>query len=252
VVPVTKNHLERAAALLQFFGVANANSWNAQYGSLSVAFRKSAAFRPSVEATACWLRLAEVEAMSIECGPFVEKAFIGSLREARGMTRRLPERLRELLQARCAAAGVALVFVAELKATHLSGATRWLNPDKAMLALSLRHKTDDHFWFSFFHEAGHLLRDSKKVVYLDSGDEGVSCVDEEPANRFACDFLIPPDAYRRFVARHRFSESSVCRLSDEIGIAAGIIVGRLQHDGHVPYNSLLNHLKRTVAFSQKS
>ena len=91
----------------------------------------------------------------------------------------------------CAESGVALVYVGELKGTHLSGAARWLNPGKALLALSLRYKTDDHFWFSFFHEAGHILRDGKKKVFLD-GVSSYAC-DEEKADRFACNILISED-----------------------------------------------------------
>jgi len=249
-VPPTRDATERAHALLEFFGVGSVDSWQAQYGSLRVAFRKSEAFKPSLEATACWLRLAELEAMPMECAPFVERAFVASLKQAREMTRKLPERFEQVLRNRCAAAGVALVFVAELKGTHLSGAARWLNPEKAMLALSLRHKTDDHFWFSFFHEAGHLLRDSKKLVFLDGSDGTPACDDDEQANRFACDMLISPDAYRRFVAEGRFSERAVTGFAGEVGIAPGIVVGRLQHDGHVLFNSALNHLKRTIEFSQ--
>jgi len=250
VVEATRNLSERANELLGFFGVGSVDAWEKEYGKLQVAFRRSPAFNQSPEATACWLRLAELQAMATECAPFDERAFMSSLREARRISREPPAGFDVVLREQSAVAGVALVFVPELRTTHLSGATRWLNPDKAMLALSLRHKTDDHFWFSFFHEAGHLLRDSKKAVYLDSGDEGFSCVEEEQADRFACDFLIPPDAYRRFVAMHRYSESSVCWFSDEIGIAPGIVVGRLQHDGHVPFNSALNHLKRTVEFTE--
>jgi len=250
VVEATRNITERANELLEFFGVGSVDAWETEYGSLQVAFRQSTAFKPSLEATACWLRLAELQAMETECAPFEEKAFLASLRDARAITREPSPGFERVLQERCASTGVALAFVAELKGTHLSGATRWLNPDKAMMALSLRHKTDDHFWFSFFHEAGHLLRDSKKAVYLDGGDGGFACVDEEQADRFACDFLIPPDAYRRFVAAERFSESSVTKFATEVGIAPGIVVGRLQHDGHGPYNSVLNHLKRTIAFSQ--
>ncbi len=77
-----------------------------------------------------------------------------------------------------------------------------------------------------------------------------SCVDEERVDRFACDFLIPPDAYRKFVAVAMFSEAAVTIFSRKIGIAPGIVVGRLQHDSHVPYNSVLNHLKRSVEFSE--
>ncbi len=250
VVPATTDAVERAAALLRFFGVASADLWERQYGSLRVAFRKSAAFAPLLEATACWLRLAETQAVQTECAAFDESSFMTSLREARDLTRELPEGFDRVLQNNCAAAGVALVFVAELRQTHLSGAARWLHPEKAMLALSLRHKTDDHFWFSFFHEAGHLLRDSKKKVYLDWADGAPLCDDEDEANRFACDTLLPPEAYRRFVSEGRFSERAVARFAGEVGIAAGIVVGRLQHDGHIPFNSVLNHLKRTMAFSQ--
>ena len=60
------------------------------------------------------------------------------------------------LQGRCAAAGVAVVFVPALPKTGVSGATRWLHPQKAIIQLSLRYKSNDHLWFTFFHEAGHI------------------------------------------------------------------------------------------------
>jgi HTH-type transcriptional regulator / antitoxin HigA len=248
VVRNVRDSRERADSLLEFFGVGSVDAWETEYGSLQVAFRQSTAFKPSLEATACWLRLAELQAMEAVCVPFEEKAFLAALRHARAITREPSPGFGQVLQERCASSGVALAFVAELKGTHLSGATRWLNPDKAMMALSLRHKTDDHLWFSFFHEAGHLLRDSKKMVYLDGADGGFSCTNEEQADRFACDFLIPPDAYRRFVVGRHFSEASIMVFADDLGIAPGIVVGRLQHDGHLPFNSGLNHLKRALQF----
>ena len=250
VVRGTRNNGERANELLEFFGVGSVDAWEVEYGNLQVAFRQSTAFRSSLEATACWLRLAELSAMETECAPFEEKAFLVSLKDARAITREPSLGFDRILQERCASAGVALAFVAEFKGTHLSGAARWLNSDKAMIGLSLRHKTEDHFWFSFFHEAGHLLRDSKKLVYLDGGDGGFACIDEAQADRFACDFLVPRDQYRRFVVAERFSAHSVTRFAEEVGIAPGIVVGRLQHDSHVPYNSVLNHLKRTIEFAQ--
>ena len=246
VVPSTRDPEERAAALLQFFAVANAESWETQYGSLQVAFRKSVAFTHSREAIACWLRLAETQAVQTRCAAFDEALFMSALKQARGLTQELPEEFDCILRGACATAGVALVFVAELKGTHLSGAARWLNPDKAMVALSLRHKMDDHFWFSFFHEAGHLLKDSKKKVYLDGADGAPSCDVEDEANRFACDMLLPPDAYRRFVAAERYNEKTVTEFAGKVGVAAGVVVGRLQHDRHIPFNSALNHLKRTI------
>jgi Zn-dependent peptidase ImmA (M78 family) len=131
----------------------------------------------------------------------------------------------------CAAAGVAVVFVPELPKTRICGATRWLNSDKALIQLSLRYKTDDHLWFAFFHEAGHILKHRKREVFLefkeDQGDE-----EEKEADRFAADLLIPPAELKQFMASGKQrSIDGIQQFASEIGIAPGIVVGRLQHDG---------------------
>ena len=68
----------------------------------------------------------------------------------------------------CAHAGVAVVFVQELPNTGISGSTQWLTPTKALVQLSLRYKTDDQLWFTFFHEAGHILAHGKRQVFLET------------------------------------------------------------------------------------
>ena len=52
-----------------------------------------------------------------------------------------------------------------------------------------RYKKDDFFWFTFFHEAAHLLLHSKKETFVDDGTD--NDVIENEANDFATDFLIP-------------------------------------------------------------
>jgi len=142
----------------------------------------------------------------------------------------------------CADAGVALAFVGELPGTHLSGATRWVGKAKALIMLSLRHKSDDHFWFSFFHEAGHILFGGKKSVFLDEMNAWID-PEEEKANRFASDILIPRQAYTAFLDKEIYTYSSVQSFAQTLGIAPGIVVGRLQHDGVISWQSL-NSLKR--------
>ena len=67
----------------------------------------------------------------------------------------------------CASCGVAIVFAPTPKGCPASGARRWLSPDKALTMLSLRHNTNDHLWFSFFHEAGHIVVHEKKLLCLE-------------------------------------------------------------------------------------
>ena len=142
----------------------------------------------------------------------------------------------------CAEAGVALVFVSELPGTHLSGATMWLNKDKALLMLSLRHKRDDHFWFCFFHEAGHILLGKKKSIFLDEMNS-FKDTEEDMANEFASNILISPDLYRDFVAQKDFTPVAIGNFTRQLGIAPGIVVGRLQHDREIHWRTL-NELTR--------
>ncbi len=71
------------------------------------------------------------------------------------------------MTAGCAAVGVAVVLVPELPGTRVSGATRWLTPGKALIQLSLRYKSDDQLWFTFFHEAAHVLLHGKRDLFIE-------------------------------------------------------------------------------------
>ena len=93
------------------------------------------------------------------------------------------------LQALASAAGVAVVFVPAPPGCRVSGANQWLSPIRALIALSLRHKSNDHLWFTLFHEAGHILKHGKKATIVD-GLDGVDEVHEAEADRFAADQLI--------------------------------------------------------------
>ena len=64
-------------------------------------------------------------------------------------------------------AGVAIALVPEIKGAPVSGAAKWLTPEKALIGLNPRDKRNDRFWFAFLHEAGHILNGSKKVTFID-------------------------------------------------------------------------------------
>ncbi|WP_157594150.1 ImmA/IrrE family metallo-endopeptidase [Streptosporangium amethystogenes] len=131
----------------------------------------------------------------------------------------------------CAQHGVAVVFVGEITGARASGATRWISTDKAMLLLSLRYKTDDHLWFTFFHEIGHILLHGKSDTWIENNipDDDPK---EEEADQFSCDLLIP----KKHLAKLRSLKSlgSVRTFASDIGVSPGIVVGRLQHDGLWP------------------
>ena len=254
-LPKLKSDVEKLRALLNFFGVAGVKEWQDLWETSKPSFRKSFAFRDNTAAVAAWLRRGELEAIQVACSPYKESTFLAALNKIRGLTEESPNVFEPALKALCAEAGVAVVFIPELPGTHLYGATRWIGTTKAMIQLSLRGKSDDHLWFTLLHEAGHILLHGKKDVFIEAKGEGCremgGSEKEKEANRFAQDLLVPPDKYQAFLACDCFNESDIRRFAREIGIAPGIVVGRVQHEKLIPF-SVWNTLKKRFKFREEN
>ncbi len=118
------------------------------------------------------------------------------------------------------------------------------------MQLSLRYKTDDQLWFTFFHEAGHILLHGKRQVFLEI-DGKDSEEDEDEANTFASDILIPPIQWQQFIAQDTYrTKVGIQEFAQKIGIAPGIVVGCLQHEKLLPF-SHCNDLKRFLQWDME-
>jgi addiction module HigA family antidote len=234
-----------ADALLRFFAIAKPEQLP-QVCQVA-RFRKSE--NSKTEPLLAWLRQGKIEGQKVRCEPFNKTAFEELLSRARSWTRLSPNAFQPLLVNECAKTGVAVVFVPELKGSGAFGATVWLSPNKAMIQLSLRYKTNDHLWFTFFHEAEHILRHGHTRNFIESkGMENTA--EESEANKFAALRLIPVKELHRFLNNGKaISATTVTTFADSIGIAPGIVVGRLQHDGKLSYKNL-NHLKVTLKWTE--
>lgn len=240
-LPVCDDLAATAHATLSYFGVASPALWEAYWTKFAVRFRKSNLAADELGIVSCWLRKGELDAQKIETRPFNAGEFEAALRQIRALTKKAPKVFQPGMRHLCAEAGVALVFTPELRRLRVSGATYWLTKDKALIQLSLLYKADDHFWFTFFHESRHVLQEVKNGVFvegLEGGDDA-----EADANAFAADFLIPKEQYAAFLRRGDFRAQSVTSFAERLGIAPGILVGRLQHDKAIGYDRL-NSLKR--------
>jgi addiction module HigA family antidote len=239
---------QQVAACLKFFAVASVDAWRQRYEQPLAVYRTSKSFTTEQGALASWLRRSETQAAAIPCRPYDAKAFRTSLQEMRRLScEQDPSVLVPQLQGLAAAAGVAVVFVPAPPKCRVSGATQWLSPERALIALSLRHKTNDHLWFTLFHEAGHILKHGKKATFVD-GLDGVDEEHEAEADRFAADQLIPPAAAQTLQGLR--SEQEVMAAAETLGIAPGIVVGRMQHEGWLP-RTHLNGLKLSYRWPQE-
>ena len=233
-VAATRDPIERVRELLKYFGVARLSAVTEVQ---SAAYRKSRTRNASPEALAAWLRKGEIDAAEVKTKPFDARKLKASLARIRQMTQLPPEEFQQPLCDLCAECGVALVFVPHLPRTHANGAVRWLDKDKALVQLSVLHRYDDIFWFSLFHELAHPLLHGKREVFVERPD-GQKDEKEQEADQFASDILIPPDAFERVRMLEPYSRARVQAFAREIGVVPSIVVGRLQHEGLLPYTHL--------------
>ncbi len=227
---------------LRFFGVSSVDAWRKAILAPSVQYRSNKAKAKYPGYVAAWLRMGELQAEAIDCESFNGQEFRRLLQQevreltpadARVWRRRLPEL--------CAQAGVAVVLTKEIPRAAISGATRWLSKrETPLIQLSLKFKTDDQFWFSFYHEAGHVLLHGRREMYIDCG-AGNETEEEREASAFAGNLLIPPEHIAQLP--YLRSKAIIRRFASSIGVSPGIVVGRLQHEDLMP-KSHCNDLKK--------
>lgn len=242
LIPSHGNGADLVEQLLRFFGVAHPAQWKEP----QVAYRKSQKFESDCYALSAWLREGELEAAEIPSQPYDENRFLEVLRSARSLTALDPQQWWPALQQRCAEAGVLVTIINAYTGVKANGATRWLSQDKALIQLSLRHKWEDVFWFTFFHEAGHVVLHRKKDLFIevdkkDLADNPEALQAEAEADRFAARTLIPPPYARRLRA---LDLSEVVSFAESLDIAPAIVVGRMHHDKLLAYNKGNNFRRR--------
>lgn len=221
----TQDKITQLIEVLHFFGVSSVLAWRKIWENPEVAARRSKCFESRPEHAAVWIRMGELEANEIECAPYDKNRFKKAVARIRRLTCEPPDVFVAEMKRECAEAGVALALVPEIPKVPWNGATKWLTPTKAMVLLNLRGKKEDIFWFSFFHEAGHVLHDGKKGLYIN--DENQADDREKRADAFAAETLIPA-AYDARIKAIR-SREELQALAEELDVSPGIVAGRFQH-----------------------
>lgn len=219
------DQVSQVREVLKFYGVGSVAAWSEIWDAPAVAARRSPCFETRPGDASAWIRQGELQAHEVSCQPYDKARFRAALQQIRSLTREPAQVFEPAMKQLCAQAGVALALVREMKKVPWSGATKWLTPSKAMILLCLRGKGEDKFWFSFFHEAGHILHDSKKDLLINDGSHDDPR--EERANQFASDLLIPQKFNSRISSLK--SRAEVVLLAEDLGIAPGIVAGRYQY-----------------------
>lgn len=250
ILSSSKSDVETLREVLRFFRFAAPKDWDAYYlgNSTDVAFRISLKNTPNPAAVAVWLRLGEKQLESKTLPEYNARRFKESMLQFREIAQKQPDSFLQEVEKLAASCGVAMVFTPGLPHTKISGAARWIH-QTPLIQLSDLYKTNDQFWFSFFHEACHILKHSKKAVFLENTEGASQDLDKErEANEYAANLLIPKDAYHTWANSYsHFDEQIIRHFARDVGIHPGIVVGRLQHDSLLK-PAFHNQLKVGVRF----
>lgn len=251
-VPKPRTWQERISVSLEFFGVADVETWEEQYDRqvVSTHYRTSPSFDLEFPATTVWFRAAErvVDARG-DIPEFDREGFARALPGVRPLTRqRDPEDFVPELVSMGAEHGVHIVVVRAPSGCPASGASRIYN-ERPLIQLSARYLTDDHFWFTLFHEAGHVVNHPLEQGFIDILESEDDDMFEREANDFSTECLLGPEGRQLCqTGRHRWSHRDVIREAAALDIAPGVLVGQLQFADALP-KSHLNRLKRRFAWN---
>lgn len=243
-----KEKTETIKELLSFLRVASTEEGNniCDLAINSPYYRLSHSCDYNKYSIAVWLRHGEIIAERINKTEYNESLFKNKLKSIRSLTTSNDLNFYKSLKQDCLDAGVILVFSPQLPKAPICGVSRWY-ANNPLIQLSLRYKTDDNFWFTFFHEAAHTILHGKKNIFIDLDKNNLSDDKEEEADNFAADFLVPKKHFSDFLLRKDFSENAIINFAKFINISPSIVVGQLQHKKKIDYRRM-NHLKKKIDF----
>jgi len=237
-VASTRNAEEKARNLLIYFGIASQSAWKRLYveTELKVAAYTSLKQSHQPHAISAWLRQGELQAKQGEPPVFDVKKLKSNIPAMRQLMVEQPVNFFEQLQELCLQTGVVLLFTPKLPKVPLSGSTRWLN-NTPLIQLTARYKKNDSFWFTFFHELGHIILHGKKYISLEKVDFAAADPEkEEEAHQFAISQTFTNDQEREILQKENITGQDIIDYAKKFNTHPAMIVGRLQHDGHIHYS----------------
>ena len=238
-LPKQRNPDELAGLLLDFFSMSSPEAWEGYYLSqkLKVDFRISLAHFSEPYAISSWLRQGELDSLELEAAPYDKKRFMAALPAIKQIMAEHPEDFFPQLQKMCRDAGVKVVYTPCLTKAPIHGSTRWLYDNTPLIQLSARYKQNDRFWFTFFHEAGHILLHGKKHISIECDQDEIEGDSKElEANDFAVFWTFSEEEEQEVLAKGLLDEQDIIEYARKFGTHPAMIIGRFHHKRILPFS----------------
>jgi len=221
---------------LKFYGVVAPMQWEALYVDeyVSAKYKNRVEHEGALGALSAWLPIGEIEMRKWALKPYNKEVFKESLQAIRKLVSGQAEHWADSMQDLCRQAGVALVFTDCISKVPIGGAVRWVG-GHPLIQMASSYTSNDRFWYTFFHEAAHVLLHGRKEVFLEHFEGYVpDAALEKEADAYAHKMLLPVDIKSEL--KDRITEQNICDIAQKYTTHPAIVLGRLQHLGLVPVN----------------
>ena len=230
----TTSPIEKVKNLRKFFSCASLTFDTELYKKIN--FRKKDNISFNEKALYCFLRYGEIESNKIKGPNFNILNLKKKIREIRALANKPFFDNYDKIKETLLSCGVFLIYEPHLSCTYLKGVTYKPNSKRAIIMISTKGKKDDIVWFTLFHEIAHLLKHSKKEMFID-----INTLEKEQkeleANTFAKNILINEKKYQSFIkSNSSYNKENIIKFAKENNVLPGIVVGRLQNDKVISWN----------------
>ena len=239
-VPRTRKNKEKVIYLFEFFGISTHKAWEDYYlySELKACFRISLAHTRDPYAISAWLRKGDILVKELEATEYTAENLKAILPQLKDIMARHPHDFFYQVQRLCLSVGVKVVYTPSLPKAPVNGVARWIEQNKTpLIQISDRYKRNDIFWFSFFHELGHILLHGKKNIFLENVEyEGLDMEKEAEADAFAIEWTLSEEQEKEIMQENVLDREIFIDYAKKFNTHPALIVGRLQKKEVVPYS----------------
>ena len=176
-----------------------------------------------------WQYLCEKEAQRQTANTFDKIKLKASIESIKAIMHENPDQHVEKIQSILNECGILFVVKKHITRAPIKGLTVKTKKGQVMIALTIRGKYIDIFWFTLFHEIAHVLNGDYLINQnkLDNYQEI-----EDNADLFASNTLIDPLQFQEFTIKNDFSEQAIISFAKKINVLPTIVIGRLMHESN--------------------
>ena len=205
------------------------------------AFRMAVNTTVNLNVLGAWIRLCQLAENDKTISSKFDKKYINDLiREIKNIMCQKDADIQRDLRDVMANFGIDFSVVRNFRGAPVQGYISQKNDGIYQMVLTIRGAFADIFWFSLFHEIGHIVNGDigKNYKFLDDGSDYEK---ELAADLFASNMLLSPESYKMFVQKKEFSIESIQKYAKSQKVMPYIVIGRLQKEKYLDYRTYSNY-----------